>query len=68
MCFIGPLLPLGIYLAMEAFDGATDGPDMAWMGPAIICFISGVPFSLWNIMTLLQAKVKAGFADDSPIV
>ncbi len=68
MCFIGPLLPLGIYLAMEAGFGSPEGPDMALMGPAIICFICGVPFSIWCIMTLLQKKVKAGFADDSPIV
>lgn len=67
MAFIGPTLPLAILMTMWATESGGE-VDMGWMGPAIIFYILGMPISAWNITTLLNKKVKAGFADDSPIV
>jgi hypothetical protein len=49
---------------------ATEGGgevDMGWMGPAIIFYMLGAPIAAWNVVTLLNEKVKAGFADTSII-
>jgi hypothetical protein len=67
MAFIGPTLPIAILFTMWATEGGGE-VDMGWMGPAIIFYLLGAPISAWNVVTLLNAKVKAGFADDSPIV
>lgn len=67
MAFIGPTLPIAILFTMWAREGG-ESLDMGWMGPAIIFYLLGAPISAWNVVTLLNAKVKAGFADDSPIV
>lgn len=65
MVIICPLLPLGILLILWAY--ATDEPDMAYLNMAIICFAVGVFISGWNISTLLNKKVKEGFADETVI-
>jgi hypothetical protein len=67
MALLCPVLPLGILLAMWAYEGA-ESPDMALMGPAVICFMAGLPITALCINTLLQKKVKEGFADDEEIV
>lgn len=67
MAFIGPTLPIAVLFTMWATEAGGD-VDMAWMGPAIIFYILGIPISAWNIVTLLNAKVKAGFADKTPVV
>lgn len=55
MAFIGPTLPIAILFTMYATEGAE--VDMAWMGPAIIFYILGVPICSWNVVTLLNKKV-----------
>ena len=67
MAFIGPTLPIAILFTMWATEAGGE-VDMGWMGPAIIFYMLGVPISAWNIVTLLNKKVKAGFADDSLVV
>lgn len=67
MGFLCPVLPLGILLAMMAYD-TDQPPDMAYMGPAIICMAAGLPITAWCVSTLLKEPVKLGFADDEEIV
>jgi uncharacterized Zn finger protein (UPF0148 family) len=66
MAFIGPTLPIAILFTMWATEGGGE-VDMGWMGPAIIFYMLGAPISAWNITTLLNKKVKAGFADKALI-
>jgi hypothetical protein len=62
MALLGPLVPLGIWLYLE---GTSEGePDMAFVGPAILCFASGLPASIWSISTLRNEKVLAGYAEE----
>ena len=69
MAFIGPTLPIAVLFTMWATEGGGE-VDMGWMGPAIIFYLlNRYPISgFWNITTLLNKKVKAGFADDTPVV
>jgi hypothetical protein len=65
MGIICPVLPLAILLTMWAYEDPANAPDMAWMGPAVIAFLAGIPITAWCVMTLLNQKVKDGFADET---
>jgi hypothetical protein len=67
MAFIGPTLPIAILFTMWATEAGGE-VDMGWMGPAIIFYLLGAPISAWCVTTLLNKKVKDGFADDTPII
>jgi len=65
MGILGPLVPVGVWLYMEG--GSDTGElDMAYIGPAIICFASGLPASIWCVKTLRSEKVLIGFAEEPP--
>ncbi|MFL5330449.1 MAG: hypothetical protein ACJ8C4_16220 [Gemmataceae bacterium] len=63
MGLVGPLIPLGIWLYFLGTAG-TGELDMAYGGPAMLCFFSGIGPSLWAISTLRNKKVLAGFAEE----
>jgi len=65
MAMACPLLPLGVFFFMEAFSEANVDEMMRNFG--IMAIGIGPPVAIWNISTLLNKKVKAGFADKNPV-
>jgi DNA-directed RNA polymerase subunit RPC12/RpoP len=67
MAFACPLLPLGIYFFMNAWDEKGEA-DQMFINFGIMCVGIGAPVAMWCISTLLKKKVKEGFADKTPVV
>lgn len=65
MGIVGPLVPLGVILYIMG-SSDTGEVDMAYVGPSIICFASGLPASIWCVKTLRDQRVLDGFAEEPP--
>ena len=62
MVFIGPFVPLGIWLMKYALTE----DDKMWVLPAVLMIGGSVPICFWCIATLRNKKVIAGFQEEKP--
>lgn len=67
MAIACPLLPLGVYFFQLAYEDSAN-VDAMYQNFGIICIGLGPPIAMWCVSTLLQKKVKDGFADTNRIV
>jgi hypothetical protein len=62
MAFVGPFVPLGVWL----MNYAVKNEDTMWILPAVLMLGGSVPISLWCVATLRNKKVLAGFQEEKP--
>ena len=62
MAFVGPFVPLGIWLMNYAINNA----DNMWILPAALMIGASVPICFWCVATLRNKKVIAGFQEEKP--
>ncbi len=63
MAFVGPFVPLGIWLLNYAL---TEADETMWVLPSVLMLGGSVPISLWCVATLRNKKVIAGFQEEKP--
>ena len=64
MAFVGPFVPVGIWLLNYALTN--EGENM-WIMPGVLLIgLPGVPVSFWCVATLRNKKVIAGFQEEKP--
>jgi hypothetical protein len=62
MAFVGPFVPLGIWL----MNYALTNEDNMWILPAVLMLGGSVPICFWCVATLRNKKVLAGFQEEKP--
>lgn len=63
MAFVGPFVPIGIWL----LDYAISENDTVWILPAILALaLPGIPACFWCVATLRNKAVIAGFNEEKP--
>jgi hypothetical protein len=62
MAFVGPFVPLGIWL----LNYAITNEDTMWVLPSVLMIGGSIPISLWCVSTLRNKKVIAGFQEEKP--
>jgi DNA-directed RNA polymerase subunit RPC12/RpoP len=62
MAFIGPFVPLGIWLLNYALKNS----DTMWVLPSVLMLGGTIPICFWCVATLRNKKVIAGFQEEKP--